>query len=90
MLTANDLIDYSDFTEAEIEIIAEYEDEPVTFSVAHAQMLLTQCADIETIKDYLQNALTNAKSKGHRQHIDELKKIVEKYEKAHPSCHPGH
>lgn len=85
MLTEKDLIDFSEFTEEEIEIIAEYEDEPVVLSIAHTQMLLTQNTDEQTVKLYLQNALTNALSKGHLQQAQTLEKIVNRYEEAHPT-----
>lgn len=84
MLTEQDLIDYSELTSQEIEVIAEMTNEPVVLSVAHAQMMLLDTQGVQTIKQYLKNAIEKAKLSGAVLHVVELQEILAAFEKAHP------
>ncbi|MFI4938288.1 MAG: hypothetical protein ACHQJ6_07265 [Candidatus Berkiellales bacterium] len=84
MISLDDFVALSELSADEIEAIAEVNHEPVVLTVARCESLLTCKEGICTIKQYLIDDMTNAKEKGDKSHLRQLKKTIKAFEKAHP------
>jgi hypothetical protein len=86
MLTLKECIDYSGLHESEIEVIAEHEHIPDLEAMELGSFLLSTTKGRRRIRRMIANDLHQACQSGDLQHAAELRRVLSKYDGAHPDC----
>ena len=73
MITIQDLIEFSELSEEEIEAIAEHDHEHLVISLAHGEEMVHCEEGICTLQKYIIDDIEQAKLKGDKKRVRELK-----------------
>lgn len=88
MLSIQDVIDYCDLDQGEIEAIAEHEHIPVTVAAEMSEFLLCTPEGVCRLHSMIVENMQQALEAGHFQHVKELAETYEHLQRTHPIAGP--
>lgn len=84
MLSIQDVIDYCDLDQGEIEAIAEHEHIPITVAAEMSEVLLCSPDGVCRLHSMIIENMQQALESGHYQHVKDLAKTYEHLQRTHP------
>ncbi len=84
MLSIQDVIDYCDLDQGEIEAIAEHEHVPITIAAELSQSLLCSPDGVCRLHSMIIENMQQALESGHFQHVKDLSQTYEHLQRTHP------
>lgn len=84
MLSIQDVIDYCDLDQGEIEAIAEHEHIPITVAAEMSEVLLCSPDGVCRLHSMIIENMQQALEHGHYQHVKDLAKTYEHLQRTHP------
>ncbi len=84
MLSIQDVIDYCDLDQGEIEAIAEHEHIPMTIAAEMSEVLLCTPEGVCQLHSMIVENMQQALEAGHFQHVKELAETYEHLQRTHP------
>lgn len=84
MLSIQDVIDYCDLDQGEIEAIAEHEHIPITIAAEMGDVLLCTPDGVCRLHSMIVDNMQHALDSGHYQHVKDLAQTYEHLQRTHP------
>ena len=84
MLTLEDVIDYSDLTEEEVDAIAEHEHVPEIIAAELGNYLVHSEDGVPMLKRIILDDIEAARNHGNEKHLRELTLVLQHFVRTHP------